>query len=287
MGLYSAPQQPADRDYGKEMEKTLLAQIEAQKGTGAFEDVGPMVEVEEEFRPRWTQLELDTLKQIAPELMGIYEKDIAPKLSSIEADSYRKQREADLTTVEDLGGRATEALLGADPRKKAISDLLMQQAQEELEAGASLDPSLRREVQQSYRQGATARGMAYNPSSAAEEAYFTGVRAEELRRRRQQAAMGILGQRQQLTGDPFMQILGRPSAVAGQMGGFGGQGLGIGSSSGPRVINPESQYAADVYGTNYQGALATEAAGAQMRGAMVGGLASGLGSLGGGFLAGR
>ncbi len=273
---------PAPRDYASETKANLQAQIDLAPDLYSAESS------EEYGQPAYTTLGLQTLRRAllggdgTEGLLSLYEGEVMPRLAAAEQQISSTQRGADLADVEALGGRATAALLGADPRKKAISDLLMQQAEGELTAGATLDPSLRREVQQGYRQGATARGMAYSPSSAAEEAYFTGLQAEQLRRNRQQFAMQALGQRQQLTGDPFMSILGRPSQAFSAAPGFGQQAGALGQTS-PGLFSPESQYGGDVHASNYQGQLAARTATAQSRAAMIGGIVGGLGAIGGGF----
>jgi len=277
-------QAPNDRVYSREVRENLQAQI----------DLAPdlyRAEASEAYgQPAYTRLGLRTLEQAMlggegqQGLLDMYANSINPRLSEMEAASSSAQRQADLYDVEQYGGRATEALLGADPYKKQISDELSRQALSELQAGATLDPSLRREVQQSYRQAATARGMAYSPSSAAEESYFTGLQAEQLRRSRQQFAQSALSQRQQITGDPFMQILGRPGQAFGSAQGFGNQGLGV-AQTGSRLFSPESQYGADVMAGNYSGQMAAGQASSMAKSArfgaitgMIGGIARGAGA---------
>tara|TARA_Y100000593_G_scaffold93634_1_gene189262 strand:+ start:577 stop:1458 length:882 start_codon:yes stop_codon:yes gene_type:complete len=215
-------------------------------------------------------------------LLDIYGQDIVPSLAQTEAGAARYARASDVADVTALGQSATEALLASDPEKRAVSDELMRQARAELEAGATLDPSLRREAQQAYRNAATARGMAYNPNSAAEEAYFTGLQAEQLRRQRQAFAMQALGQRQGMTGDPFMAILGRPSQSFSASQGFGQQGFATTQTS-PGLFSPESQYAGDVYASNQQTLLGARQATAANRAAVQSGIFQGLGALGGGW----
>ena len=272
---------PPPRDYAQETRDTLKTQI----------DLAPELyaaEASDEYgQPAYTRLGLESLEQalLGAEgqrgLLELYANYVNPAMSGMESDADRFRRQSDLRDVEEYGGRATAALLGADSYKKELSDELSRQALSELQAGATLDPSLRREVQQGYRQAATARGMAYNPSSAAEEAYFTGLQAEQLRRNRQQFAQGALAQRQQLTGDPFMQILGRPGQAFAAGQGFGGQGMAIGQTA-PRLFSPESQYAADLVNSNMQSQLAARTASAQNRAGIIGGAFQGLGMAFGG-----
>ena len=54
-------QQPEPIRYSDQMRDTLLSQADAQRGTGDFSDVGPMVELEAQYRPQWEQLELQSL----------------------------------------------------------------------------------------------------------------------------------------------------------------------------------------------------------------------------------
>ena len=272
---------PPPRDYARETKETLETQIRLAPDLYA-------AEASDEYgQPAYTRLGLESLEQalLGGEgqrgLLELYANYVNPAMSGMESDADRFRRQSDLRDVEEYGGRATAALLGADSYKKELSDELSRQALSELQAGATLDPSLRREVQQGYRQAATARGMAYNPSSAAEEAYFTGLQAEQLRRNRQQFAQGALAQRQQLTGDPFMQILGRPGQAFAAGQGFGGQGMAIGQT-GARLFSPESQYAADLANSNMQAQLAARTASRQNRAGIIGGAFQGLGmALGG------
>lgn len=273
---------PPPRNYAQETRDTLKAQI----------DLAPELyaaEASDEYgQPAYTRLGLESLEQalLGGEgqrgLLELYANYVNPAMSGMESEADKYRRSSDLRDVEEYGGRATAALLGADSYKKELSDELSRQALSELQAGATLDPSLRREVQQGYRQAATARGMAYNPSSAAEEAYFTGLQAEQLRRNRQQFAQGALAQRQQLTGDPFMQILGRPGQAFAAGQGFGGQGMAV-SQTGARLFSPESQYAADLTNSNMQSQLAARTASAQNRSSMIGGFFQGAGSALGGY----
>ena len=272
---------PPPRDYAKETRDNLRTQI----------DLAPELyaaEASDEYgQPAYTRLGLESLEQalLGGEgqrgLLELYANYVNPAMSGMESEADKYRRSSDLRDVEEYGGRATAALLGADSYKKELSDELSRQALSELQAGATLDPSLRREVQQGYRQAATARGMAYNPSSAAEEAYFTGLQAEQLRRNRQQFAQGALAQRQQLTGDPFMQFLGCPGQAFAAGQGFGGQGMAIGQTA-PRLFSPESQYAADLMNSNMQSQLAARTASAQNRAGIIGGAFQGLGMAFGG-----
>ena len=271
-------QQPAPRDYGEDMASTLRAQAEAMSGTGRFSDIGPMVDIEAAQRPKWTDLELKTLSDTMrgtadqPGMLSLYRDHITPSLSETEAGANRYRRMQDLADVRSMGQDATSAFLDADPLKREASDALLQGAIDDYKLGAKLDPSLAREVQQGYRNAATARGMAYSPYSAAEESYWQGLQANQLKQQRQAALSGLLGQRQAMVGDPFMQVLGRQGQAFGAAGGYGSQGLGMGQSLGPRIFQGESQMAQDLYSGNQAAQLAVAQANAANRGAFSTGL---------------
>lgn len=71
-------------------------------------------------------------------MLDLYEKDISPTLSRMDAQALRSQREADIAAVEQLGGRATDALRSADPQQAALVDEMNRQAMEELALGVRL-----------------------------------------------------------------------------------------------------------------------------------------------------
>jgi hypothetical protein len=110
--------------------------------------------------------------------------------------------------------------------------------------------------------------MAYSPYSAQEEAYWQGLQANQLKQQRQSALSQLMGQRQSLTGDPFMQVLGRQGQAFGAAGGYGGQGMAMGQSLGPKIYNAESQMGMDVAMGNRQRNLAISQANAAGSNAM-------------------
>lgn len=281
-------QSPPPRDYGEDMASTLRAQAEAMSGTGRFSDIGPLVDLEAEQRPKYVQLELDTLRDTmlgtggSPGMLSLYRDYITPSLSETEAGANRYRRMQDLADVREMGQSATDAFLDADPLKRQASDMLLQGAIDDFKLGAKLDPSLAREVQQGYRNAASARGMAYSPYSAAEESYWQGLQANQLKQQRQAALSQLLGQRQAMVGDPFMQVLGRQGQAFGSAQGYGAQGMGMGQSLGPRIFQPESQMAQDIYAGNQ----ATQLAVAQGNAAASNAFKSGLMSMGGSVLGG-
>jgi len=283
MGMYSADA-PPPRDYAKETRESLQAQIDLAPDLYAAEanpDYG---------RSAYAQLDLDVLRDIMtgkdgqPGLLELYENQIMPGLSRADAAGNRVSREADITDVEQLGQRATEAFRSANPEQAALLDRLNQQAMSELDAGASLPPALAREIEQQIRGSQAARGMGYGMADVGQEALIKGLQAEQLQRRRQQFAQNVVGMNAATATDPFLAILGRPGVQVGQAAGITSQGQGFNPGS---VFNPESAYSGSLFANNYNAQLNANIASANARAGAASGLMQGMGSISGGYLAGR
>lgn len=215
-------------------------------------------------------------------LLDIYENSVMPAYDRMTRNSQEAQLAGDMYAMQRYAPLVGSAMREAAGNTDLVAELNAQ-ALSELRAGASLDPSLRREVQQGIRSGQAARGFGYGMNDLASEAAMTAMQAEQLRRARQGFAMGMVGMNQQVSGDPFMAILGRPvaSTALGQNTGQFAQGMS--KSIGPNIFNPESQYNADIYNQAYQGQLSAKASKNAMTGAIIGSSIGALGSIGGGY----
>jgi hypothetical protein len=123
---------------------------------------------------------------------------------------------------------------------------------------------------QNYYQNLGQAGQLYNQGLGADRAY----------------AAQMVGLQQATMSDPYQAILGRPSAAFAQQQGVSGQGANLTQMGGPALFNPESSYANNIYGGNQQATNAANIATAQSNAAVIGGLASGLGSAAGGWASG-
>jgi hypothetical protein len=88
-----------------------------------------------------------------------------------------------------------------------------------------------------------------------------------MQQHRSQQAMGALGASQGVYGDVFQQVLGRPSQAFGASQGFVGQAGGFNPG---QLFNPESQYAANLIGSNQQQQLAARTSSAANSTALIG-----------------
>lgn len=293
MGLCGSTQvaAPPPRDVAKEQSDSLLVQMQAQRGTGPFESVGSLLNLERDTRPGWIDLDLQSLQQTLGGsenqrgLMDIYEQDLYPALNRIESQSKMDRAAGDQAVLDAYGKQTTDALRKSSGNDR-IMDLLRTQAEDELNQGGNLTAGEQREYQQAARQAQASRGMGYGQSDAFMEALQLGQMAEARKRQRQQFGQSVAGQLQATGGDPMLSLLGRPSQSFSAGQGFGQQGYGMSQNLGPQLFNPESAYSADAYRSNQQAALAASTATAANNASVTGGLISGLGSLGGGLLQG-
>jgi hypothetical protein len=223
-------------------------------------------------------------------LMEILEKDIMPSMSRSDIYTQRQQREADIKAVEDLGLRASEAYLSADPRSKGLLEELNRQALENLKsAGAgTLTASQQRLAVQTARGAASARGVALGSQGSISEILNTYKMAEDRRAAAMTNASAVMGLNKANIADPFQAVLGRQSGAF--TAGIGQQQFasGFASNIGPRTFSPESQYAADLAAGNQQTAASYAAARAQVSSGItsaIGGVLGGFATGGGSFLA--
>ena len=254
------------RNYGQETRDTLQAQL----------DLMPeIMAAERKWQPMQADMRMSLSEKMTPRLLSLYENEITPTLSRIDARATRSQREADLRAVQELGPGYTEALMDADPERAGLLRTLTSQAQEELGLGGRLSAAEQRAIQQDVMGNRSAMGMGYGPSDAAYLSLAQMQGRQGRKRERQQFAGGVAQMRTQMLGDPFMQITGRPSRVGyGSGAGIYGQTQGMSPTN---LFNPESQYAGNLYSANAQAKLAARTATASNRSSMIG---AGIGAFG-------
>ena len=262
MGCFSSDAPPA-RNYGQETRDTLQAQIDLAPDKFA---------AEQKFAPQYQAMQLQMLRDAAPQLMEIY-KGMAPQLAQTQSDSSSITRSGDISDLAKLGPEARKALQTTNPDQARLVDTMTMLSQQGLDAGSRLTPDQARQAQQQTRGAWAARGMVNSPGAGVEEVVNQQLAGMGMQQQRQQSAMGSLAAGQSFYGDPMLQILGRPSQSFGAMQGFGQQAQGFNPG---QLFNPESQYAGDINNQAYQGRLQTGMANAANTSGIVG---SALGAL--------
>jgi len=265
---------PPPRDYAQETRDTLRTQI----------DLAPeKYAAEAQFAPKYQALTIDMLKQATPELLKLYEEQIAPAMGRTEAASRAMSRAGDIADIAKLGPQARAAIQAANPEQARIADILAANATSNLLAGSRMTPEQQRMAQQQARVASAARGMAQGPQAAFQEALRSQMMGAGIQQQRQQQAMGALQAGQGVYGDVFQQVLGRPSQAFAGSQGFMGQAQGFNPG---QLFNPESAYAQNIYAGNQQAISAARAAGASATSGLIGGGLGAFGSIGGGLFSG-
>ena len=168
---------PPARNYAQETRETLRNQI----------DLAPeKYAAEAQFAPKYQALTIDMLKQATPELLKLYEEQIAPSMGRTEAASRASSRAGDIADIAKLGPQARAAIQGFAPEQTRIADILAQNATSNLLAGSRLTPEQQRMAQQQARVASSARGMAQGPNAALQEALRSQMIGAGLQQQRQQ-----------------------------------------------------------------------------------------------------
>jgi len=260
------------------------AELDLFRKKSGYKGRGPNQAEVQRMEAELAGIEEYTTTKASRGMLDLYEKDINPTLSRMDAQALRTQREADISAVEQLGGRATDALRQADPQQAALVDEMNRQAIEELLLGGALSDAQKRNIQQGMRSGQTARGLGTGVGDAVAEAMAQAEGAEQQKASRRQFAGQVAGLNQSVKGDPFMSILGRSSGVNPMMA---GQIFGQGQSMVPgQIFNPESNYAGGLYGQNAQMTMGARQSTAQNRSNMFGSVVGGLTGIAGAGLGG-
>ena len=221
-----------------------------------------------------------TLEGISPTMMrsktpGLFDllEESSERAFDLQQAQLQQQREADVGALEEFAPRAVEAFRAADPASTAIAESMSRRAL------GQLTPEEERNVQQRSRQASLARGRIDDSSSIAAEALGRSDYTAQF-------APQAFAMNRQLAGDIGSTLLGRPSAAIGLGGQILGQAqAGAAGPMGPQLFDPNvginlalQQRGQDV---TFQGMQA------QAQAARGAGLMGGLGSIAGGFLAGR
>lgn len=154
---------------------------------------------------------MDLMKSYTPEYNRML-LDNQKQFSGEWADLYQQQKARDIQTVADLAPALREAV--TDKTTEAIRAQLGDQINTDLALGAQLDPSLRREVEQSIRAAQQARGTTHGNSAISAEAWAKGTRANQLKQQRQAAATQFLQTQAATSFNPWTALTGQSTTNA-------------------------------------------------------------------------
>jgi len=246
-------------------------------GRGAFANNGQNPTAGLTWRDSTTPSTTSTVNMAAtPGLMSIA-NTVAQNQAQSQAQALTTQRTSDINDLMNLGPKSLTATANADPGSANIVNLMTDQAMNELNLGSNLTAPQTRTATQAVR--ANRQGMLGGTGSAGDYAAALGLSqyGQQLQQNRRQFATTALGARQGFYGNAFNNVLGRQNATTPQS--YISQAQGIsGSSYNP--FQPESQYAANIYGSNQQSQNAANAASASQFNALLGSGISAAGSIG-------
>ena len=214
-------------------------------------------------------------------VLDIYREDVVPQLSEADARGARIRRENDLQDLSNLAPQFRDAFDAANPEQAALLKALNQSALSQVEAGAGLDADLQRQVSQSARGGQAARGFGFGLNDSAQEALFSGMAGEQLRRSRMGSAAQVAGLNAASAVDPALAVLGRQGVNLGQAGMVAGQAGALNPGS---LFDPQNGYAADIFSSNHNAAAAANIATANNRAGLWSGALQATGSIAGGMM---
>lgn len=277
IGMPKAPKisAPPPRSYLAEMQDTLKSQAGIQ---------GSLLGLEAQYTPQYQQLQRNTLMGQMGVLGDVYGSAL-PVSEQLQASILAQQG----SLYPYLGQYSQNAYNASlDPSIRGLLGTMGTEAQAGLEAGTALTPEAMQQAQQSARAAMSARGLAGSNQGIATEvlnSYNLGQARQDRARLYAQNVLGLgANQAQQaygMYGQPILQQMASvsPTSLYG-LAGTGSQMLGT------KIFQPESQYAAGVYGGNIQNQMSTQLANAQIAASQQAGQMSMLGSLGSGLLMG-
>ena len=240
-----------------------------------------LVAAEKKWRPVNDQIFLDSLNRLTggrgANVLETYRDTLSPMLQSAEDSARRQRAENDLGLVQDYGRDTRTALLESDPEQKALSDLLMSSAREDLEGGGFSSRD-RMDLAEDIRSAQAARGLGGGPSDAAMEGLLSSQYRQAMEDRARQAAGHAIGVRSQIGGDAGQVLLGRPV----QTSYLQGVAPGLQARADQDLFNPESSFGQNITHRNYQGALDASIANAQNKAGLLGSIIGGVGTVLGG-----
>ena len=267
----------------------------ARDYVGAMADSGlqdQLLGVRQKYDPQYQQHQINMARRAADPMAQLSE-DSAMRSQDFGARMAERQAGSDISMMGRFGADMNEAYRASDPLMQARTQQANQLADQAFNEAqmTDLSPEMRRRATQSAREGLVARGRGMDNAGIAAEAMSREDYLRDIIRDSRNQAQGLgsyaAGLNRQTSVDPLAMLRGGSNYTSQ---GFGERSalFGMPQESVTR-INPDAgvNIGMQAYANKANYDSANYAAREGAAGAMAGGLLSGLGSLGGGFLAGR
>ena len=249
-----------------------------------------LIRSERTYRPQYAELNLQDLSSY---LFGTGDQQGVVDLTNratAESEASRaaiasSQRASDISDVEALGGRATEAFRASDPATQELIERQRELQNSIYDRAEGLTPEQKRNADQQAREAFASRGRVNDNASVAAEI----LGREDFRRQNRAEAMDTgarsLAMYQATAADPFQAILGRPAQSMNYGASLGAQSQGLLGSSTPQLFNPDTGINLALQNNANQANYNANVYGAQQarNGAIWGGLLGGMGKMAGGI----
>jgi len=210
MGSSSGSEAPPPPRIDRQIEQTVEGYLKSlpKKKQAEMADLDTQIDLARRLAPQLLEMQRDYAPQYNRQMIEL-ERELGPEWSALQGEQRRREAEQAAAIAPAL--RSAE-----DAQTAAIRAQLGQQIEQELAAGASLDPDLQRELEQSIRGAQSARGMTRGAGPANAEALVKGEAALNLRRQRQQAANQFLHTQAATTVNPLSFVTGRQGQTQAQ-----------------------------------------------------------------------
>lgn len=232
------------RDYASE----LMATLKAQK------KVAPaLYNLESKYQPMYANLYLSTMQQQAKR-----QGTIANQQQGIYNTLMHRQRAQEMATLQGAAPAYVQQYLEAMPGVGQINEAIVGMAMQDLALGKSITPEEARGLDQMARQSYAARGVGTGDQSALAEVLNRYQFANQREAQRRAFAQSAMASSAALSQPALQRALGAETAPLAY--GVSQGAVQQAMQAGPRLFNPESSYAGNMYNMNSQMTMANLAA---------------------------
>lgn len=232
------------RDYASE----LMATLKAQK------KVAPaLYNLESKYQPMYANLYLSTMQQQAKR-----QGTIANQQQGIYNTLMDRQRAQEMATLQGAAPAYVQQYLEAMPGVGQINEAIVGMAMQDLALGKSITPEEARGLDQMARQSYAARGVGTGDQSALAEVLNRYQFANQREAQRRAFAQSAMASSAALSQPALQRALGAETAPLAY--GVSQGAVQQAMQAGPRLFNPESSYAGNMYNMNSQMTMANLAA---------------------------
>ena len=252
-GVYSASQSQkkiegqmgqGKRDYATE----LMATLKAQKGAAK-----QLYNLESKYQPMYANLYLSTMQQQAKR-----QGTIAQQQQGIYNTLMDRQRAQEMATLQGAAPAYVQQYLEAMPGVGQINEAIVGMAMQDLALGKSISEEEARGLDQMARQAYAARGVGTSDQAALAEVLNRYQFANQREAQRRAFAQSAMGTSAALSQPALQRVLGAETAPLAY--GVSQGAVQQAMQAGPRLFNPESSYAGNLYNMNSQMTMANLAA---------------------------